>query len=245
MGIRGSGDGGREMRMGCTYRSLSRVSFSLRGSGSDRVLGEHRCHVSHRSSRRGGFSVPLIVATIFPLFAVTVIPLFAVTMMIGMIEAFAIGIGATRSSSAQEARNDPPKRSVLFIAVDDLACRLGCYGDGVAKTPHIDALAASGVCFERAYTQIPLCNPSRASLMTGMRPDRTKVYDLDRHFRDEQPEAVTLPQRFRSAGYRTVRFGKIFHYDVPGGSGPMGWMTSCRGTSVTTRAVVTGRTRRW
>jgi len=155
-------------------------------------------------------------------FVATSFPLFAVTMMIGLIESFAIGIGATRSSSAGGPGIESRKRSVLFIAVDDLACRLGCYGDGVAKTPHIDALAASGVCFERAYTQIPLCNPSRASLMTGMRPDRTKVYDLERHFRDEQPEAVTLPQRFRAAGYRTVRFGKVFHYDVPGGIGTDG-----------------------
>ena len=73
--------------------------------------------------------------------------------------------------------------NVLFIAVDDLTDTLGCYGDAVAKTPHIDRLAASGVMFRRAYNQLPLCNPTRASIMTGKRPDEIKVYDLDRHFR--------------------------------------------------------------
>ena len=124
---------------------------------------------------------------------------------------FCVAILLGSASLADESK--PP--NVLFIAVDDLACSLGCYGDSTAKTPHIDRLAATGVKFERAYNQIPLCNPSRASVMTGLRPDQIKVYDLDRHFRDELPQVVTLPQAFRSSGYTTARVGKIYHYNVP------------------------------
>lgn len=113
--------------------------------------------------------------------------------------------------------------NVLFIAVDDLSCALGCYGDLIARTPHLDRLANSGVLFSRAYNQLPLCNPSRASLMTGLRPDRIKVYDLDRHFRDELPDLVTLPQAFQQAGYFAGRVGKIYHYNVPAAIGTDGF----------------------
>ncbi|MCH2205263.1 MAG: sulfatase [Lentisphaerales bacterium] len=114
------------------------------------------------------------------------------------------------------------KQNVLFISVDDLSNALACYGDLVAKPPHIDKLAGQGVLFERAYNQIPLCNPSRASVMTGMRPDQIKVYDLDRHFRDEMPNAVTLSQAFMKEGYLSARVGKIYHYNVPASIGTDG-----------------------
>ena len=107
------------------------------------------------------------------------------------------------------------KPNVVFIAIDDLA-------NDCTHTPHIDRLAASGVRFDRAYNQIPLCNPSRASVLTGRRPDATQVYDLDRHFREALPDVVTLPQLFRQNGWFTGRVGKIYHYDVPNGIGTDG-----------------------
>ncbi|MCM8542021.1 MAG: sulfatase, partial [Lentisphaeraceae bacterium] len=115
------------------------------------------------------------------------------------------------------------KPNVLFISVDDLSNALACYGDLVAKTPHIDRLAHTGTMFDKAYNQIPLCNPSRASVMTGLRPDQIKVYDLDRHFRDEKPNAVTLSQAFMKEGYVAGRVGKIYHYNVPASIGTDGF----------------------
>lgn len=115
------------------------------------------------------------------------------------------------------------KPNVLFIAADDLSCALGYYGDPIAKTPHLDRLAATGTCFLNAYNQLPLCNPTRASVMTGLRPDTIKVYDLDRHFRDEVPDAVTLSQQFMKHGWWTGRVGKIYHYNVPASIGTDGF----------------------
>ena len=115
------------------------------------------------------------------------------------------------------------KPNVLFIAADDLSCALGCYGDPIAKTPHLDRLAATGTCFLNAYNQLPLCNPTRASIMTGLRPDTIKVYDLDRHFRDEVPGAVTLSQQFMKHGWWSGRVGKIYHYNVPASIGTDGF----------------------
>lgn len=103
------------------------------------------------------------------------------------------------------------RRNVLFIAVDDLRPQLGCYGDVYARTPHMDAIAARGVVFERAYCQQAVCGPSRASLLTGLRPDTIRVYDLTTPFRRAVPDAVTLPQLFRKHGYHTENIGKVFH----------------------------------
>lgn len=104
-----------------------------------------------------------------------------------------------------------PSENVLFIAVDDLRAELGCYGSPVVQSPHIDRLAAEGTLFERAYCQQAVCNPSRASLLTGRRPSSLGIWDLPTHFRQRAPDIVTLPQYFRDQGYHTENIGKIFH----------------------------------
>lgn len=103
------------------------------------------------------------------------------------------------------------KPNVLFIIADDLCNHVGTYGDKIVKTPNIDALAARGVRFDRAYVQYPLCNPSRNSFLTGLRPDTTRVFGNDIVFRAALPEALTMPQSFRSNGYFTASIAKIFH----------------------------------
>jgi iduronate 2-sulfatase len=100
---------------------------------------------------------------------------------------------------------------VLFIAADDLRVQLGCYGDRLAVTPNLDRLAARGLRFDRAYCQQAVCNPSRASLLTGRRPDTLGIWNLTTHFREHHPDIVTLPEWFKQHGYFTRGIGKIFH----------------------------------
>lgn len=102
------------------------------------------------------------------------------------------------------------KKNVLFIAVDDLKPVLGCYGDKVVKTPNIDKLAKQGVVFTNNHCQQAVCAPSRASLMTGTRPDNTKVWDLKTQMRNKNPDIITMPQYFKSQGYFTTGTGKIY-----------------------------------
>ena len=158
-----------------------------------------------------------------------------------------------RKSSAASAE----RPNVLFIAADDMNNALGCYGHPIVKSPNIDALAARGVRFDRAYCQYPVCGPSRVSLLTGLRPDTTKVFDNNIAVRDTMPDAVTLPQLFRTNGWRSVRAGKMYHMDVPGSVGtnkwddPPSWDVSIsppgkeQHTVGTGRNITEGRKARW
>jgi iduronate 2-sulfatase len=111
--------------------------------------------------------------------------------------------------SVRSARGE--RLNVLMIAVDDLRPQLGCYGDPEIKSPAIDRLASGGVLFKRAYCQQAVCSPSRTSLLTGRRPDTTKVYDLETHFRKTIPNVVTLPEHFKQHGYHSQGLSKIYH----------------------------------
>lgn len=130
-------------------------------------------------------------------------------------------LGATAAAWALPTVGAPAtrRRNVLFIAVDDLRPQLGCYGHEQMVSPHLDRLASAGVPFSRAYCQQAVCAPSRASLLTGMRPDGTGIYDLFTPVRKKLPQVVTLPQHFKDSGYRTYSLGKIYHHrndDAPG-----------------------------
>jgi len=118
-----------------------------------------------------------------------------------------------------QAQESARKRNVLLITSDDYNVSMGAYGNTAVKTPNLDRLAARGVRFDRAYCQTPLCNPSRASFMTGMRPNSTRVFNNGPRLRELKPDVVTLPQLFKQNGYLAARVGKIYHQGIPGGVG--------------------------
>jgi iduronate 2-sulfatase len=119
------------------------------------------------------------------------------------------------SGCKSEQRPEKTKPNVMFIIVDDLRTELGCYGNSIIKTPNINALAKEGIVFTNTYCQVSVCAPSRASVMTGLRPDSNHVWHLGDKFRNTIPDVVTMPQYFHEYGYYTVSTGKIFHNHMP------------------------------
>ena len=109
------------------------------------------------------------------------------------------------------AQQKAQRLNVLFIAVDDLNTRIACYHDPVVKTPNIDRLAARGIRFERAYCNYPVCNASRTSLLSGRRPETTRIWGNSTPPRTYLGDVVMLPEYFKAHGYFTARVGKIAH----------------------------------
>ena len=114
------------------------------------------------------------------------------------------------NSNTPKSTDTPVKKNILFIAIDDMKPILGVYGDNFAISPNIDKLAEQGVVFNNNHCQYAVCGPSRASLLSGQRPDQTKILDLKTLIRDKKPNVTTLPQYFKQNGYNTYGIGKIF-----------------------------------
>ena len=124
-------------------------------------------------------------------------------------------LGLMSQGCGQAELPESARPNVLFIAVDDLRPELGAYGSPHVRTPNIDRLAEGGVTFLQAHVQQAVCNPSRASVMTGLRPDSLRVWDLATDFRHTVPDVVTLPQHFMRNGYHAAAIGKIYHNVIP------------------------------
>lgn len=123
------------------------------------------------------------------------------------------GLLITGSSLSWAAGKESPERplNVLFIVVDDLRTELGCYGVEEVISPNFDRLAEKGMICHNAYAQYPVCNPSRSSFLSGLRPEEAGIVSNKVPFRTKLPDLVTLPQLFRQNGYYTAGIGKIFH----------------------------------
>lgn len=132
---------------------------------------------------------------------------FFVAIQLGVFCLLALPSEAQLAAAEQSSE----KMNVLFIISDDLRNEMGCYGSKLAKTPNLDRLAQRGIRFDRAYCQFPLCNPSRTSLLTGLRPKTTGVLGNRDWYGGDESGIVTLPRYFKQHGYKTLRAGKIFH----------------------------------
>lgn len=129
-----------------------------------------------------------------------------------LVNGAALSILRPTTSLARRRMGSRRKMNVLFIAVDDLRPQLGCYGQKQIISINIDSLAARGLVFERTYCQQAVCAPSRASLLSGARPDTTTIYDLSTPLRKAMPNIITLPEHFKNNGYETLSIGKIYHH---------------------------------
>ncbi|MCK5775931.1 MAG: sulfatase-like hydrolase/transferase, partial [Bacteroidales bacterium] len=134
--------------------------------------------------------------------------LFLISVSI-FIYVFSTSCSSTEHDSTKE-ENSLEKKNILFIAIDDMKPILGAYGDDFAISPNIDKLAEEGVVFNNNHCQYAVCGPSRASLLSGQRPDQTKILDLKTLIRDKKPNVTTLPQYFKENGYNTYGIGKIY-----------------------------------
>ena len=123
---------------------------------------------------------------------------------------------ACSTAQAKLPADKQVRPNILFIAVDDLKPSIAAYGDKHAKTPGMDRLAREGIVFQNSYCQQAICAATRASLLTGMRPDKTRVWDLQTDVRQVNPNVISLPQYFKSMGYETAGMGKIFHMESAG-----------------------------
>ena len=131
----------------------------------------------------------------------------------------ALLLGLVLFAGVRCAEAPPERPHVVFISVDDLLPRLGCYGVGDAHTPNIDELAREGALFQRAYAQFAQCGPSRASVLTGLLPERCGVLRNDADYRATIGDQRVLPELFREAGWRTIALGKVHHGQSVGSAG--------------------------
>ncbi|WP_242205404.1 sulfatase [Aestuariivivens insulae] len=135
-----------------------------------------------------------------------------ITKYLGFIACLALfTCKAQQTSTLLDSQMDSSKKNILFIAVDDLKPLLSNYGHPEMVTPNFDRLAEMGVSFTNAHVQYAVCGPSRASVMTGTNPDRTKVWDLHTDFRESAPDLISMPEYLISQGYETTAVGKIYH----------------------------------